>query len=149
MKSGNQEIRKLIRELEQGKKKLRVEYNKGIRALDNAIDALQQLEHNTASISAPVNINAAKRGRPSGGVSLSAEIRDVIASKKKFLHQRDIVAALKKNYPEEDEILFGKKISVLLSNLKRKGVLITVNEGTYRRNMYWGLPGASTTRKRK
>ena len=139
MKKVNPEIRRLIRELEQSKKKLRVEYNKGLRALDDAILALSELEDKAGAITQKINSDKSRRGRPTGGVSLSNEIKDVIAAKKKFLHQRDIVAALKKKYPEEDEILFGKKVSVLLSNLKKKGELITIDDGNYRRNMMWGV----------
>jgi hypothetical protein len=164
MAKKNENIHQLIRELELGKKKLRLDYTRGIRAIDDAIAVLQKMELDAtnlvksvrqASVGRPskTQLNVVKlverknvrRGRvPNNqkvkGISLTDMLYDTVQSKKRFIHQRDIVAAIVKKYPEEDIAEFSKKISVLLASLKRQGKLVIVNHGGYRRNIYWGLP---------
>jgi hypothetical protein len=164
MAKKNENIRKLIRELELGKKKLRLDFTRGIRAIDDAIAVLQKMEldatnmvksmyHTSMGRPSGSELNAVKlvernnvrRGRlPNSqiknGISLSGVLYDIVQSKKRFIHQRDIVAIVVKKYPEEELSDFSKKISVLLASLKRQGKLVTVNQGGYRRNIYWGLP---------
>jgi hypothetical protein len=164
MAKKSETVRKLIRELEIGKKKLRIEFNRGLRALDEAIATLERLELDaTALVKAA---NPTKKGRPSGGninltglvssksgkrgrstmeevpqkQTLTQMIFDSVQAKKKFVHQRDIAALLLKKFPEEDKVEFSKKISVMLAALKKRNKLVTINQGGYRRNIFWGLP---------
>jgi hypothetical protein len=164
MSKKSESVRKLIRELELGKKKLRLEYNRGIRAIDDAIATLLKLEMDAAALVKSVNpksagrpskenvnlvnLVASKSGRRGRQVveagsrkqTLTQLVFDTVQGKKKFVHQREIAATVLKKFPDEDAVEFAKKISVLLAALKRRNKLVTVNQGGYRRNIFWGLP---------
>jgi hypothetical protein len=164
MANKTESVRKLIRELELGKKKLRLEFNRGIRAIDDAIATLLKLEMDAAALVKSVNpksagrpskenvnlanLVASKSGRRGRQVveagsrkqTLTQLVFDTVQGKKKFVHQREIASTVLKKFPDEDAVEFAKKVSVLLAALKRRNKLVTVNQGGYRRNFFWGLP---------
>jgi len=157
----------LIKQLEEGKLKLKLEYEKGIRALDQVIKTLCEVKLDplnfvhaakktrkpgrpkTGEINVRSIVKKAKgkngRGRPAGSksgtkVNLTQMLYDTVISKNQFVHSREIVESVVKKFPHEDRIDFGKKISVLLASLKKQGRLITFKDGGYRKNIYWGAP---------
>nr|WP_298655909.1 hypothetical protein [uncultured Flavobacterium sp.] len=89
-----------------------------------------------------------KPGRPVGstnkhGIKLSAEIQNIIARKKRFTHQRDIVEALLKNKnlgDVNDEKAFKMKTSVLLQSLLTRNKLSQYSASDSTRGKYYGLP---------
>jgi hypothetical protein len=160
-------VKALLKELQAGKKQLKSDYERSLKALDEAIrvlesaklDAMETVKSTAAkrkpgrpgkaavSVKAIVKKSRGKiqRGRPVGAKAafkgnLTQSIYDVVVNKKRFVHNRDIADVLTKKVPHSDRADFSKKLSVLLASLKRQGRLVTVNEGGYRKSMYWGLP---------
>jgi hypothetical protein len=158
MKSKNETVKQLIRELEAGKHKLLLEYKKGIRVLDDAIAALKTLELDTSLLissksrqlagnknivlSELVGGKSGRRGRPVSdpeNPGLTQVIFETVKKKRKFMHQRDIVALVHKQFPDEELSDFSKKVSVLLSALKKQGRIVSVKKDDSTRNVHWGL----------
>lgn len=154
-------VKQLVRDLENAKKKLRLEYNKGIRVLDEAIVRLQKLELDAGAmlkkienskteasaelirVSRLVGGRTGKRGRSSKNAEkpgLTQLIMETVKQKRKFLHQREIVQLLAKKFPDEEMADFSKKVSVLLAALKRQGRVVTLKSGNANKSMLWGLP---------
>jgi hypothetical protein len=160
-------IKALLKDLLAGKKLLKAEFEKSIRAIDEAISVLNTVKLHTNDV---LNVKTAmpgpgrpkkedftlkeviknvkgkgKRGRPVGTSAslkgnLTQMLNDMVVGKNKFVHSRDIVSGMLKKFPGEDRADFGKKISVLLASLKKQGRLVTYKDGGYRKNMYWGSP---------
>lgn len=159
-------VKSLLKELESGRKQLKAEYDKSIRAIDDAIKILQHAKldasdavsdnglrkpgrppKGTLNLSSLIKKVKGKgaRGRPVGSKSafkgnLTQTLYETILSKKRFVHNRDLVDTLSRKFPKADKAEFGKKISVLLASLKKQGRLVTYQDGGYRKNMYWGVP---------
>ena len=167
MSGQNTEVKSLIKKLEAGKKQLKIEFDKNIRAIDEAIKTLSVAKADPLKVigsavsyrkpgrpkKGDVNVRAlvkkAKgkvgRGRPSGSksgvaVNLTQMLYEFVLSKNRFIHSREIVDNVMKKFPFEDRVDFGKKISVLLASLKKQKRLVTFKDGGYRKNMYWGAP---------
>ncbi|CAN5376980.1 hypothetical protein BH11BAC2_BH11BAC2_08130 [soil metagenome] len=166
MGTQSQGVKKLLKELEAGKKQLKADYERSLRALDETIKVLKSSKMDLMDVvktsagakkrgrPAKGNVNVSgilkkakgkrQRGRPKGSTvahkgNLTQTLFDLVAGKKRFVHSRDIVEAVIKRFPKEDRTDFAKKISVLLASLKRQNRLVTYQDGGYRKNMYWGL----------
>ena len=160
-------VKVLLKQLEAGKRQLKLEYERSIRAIEEAIKTLNTAKLNPSNVISSakthrgpgrpkkddVNVRAivkkAKgkvgRGRPLGSangvkINLTQMLHEMVVSKNRFIHSRDLVEGVIKKFPHEDRIDFGKKISVLLASLKKQGRLVTFKDGGYRKNMYWGIP---------
>lgn len=160
-------IKALLKELESGKKQLKHEYDRSVIAIDTAIKILNSAKLDpTDYVSGStesrgpgrpskndINLKAiirkvkgkGRRGRPIGSRAqfhgnLTQTLFDAVIAQRRFVHNRDIVVALMKKFPEVDRIDFAKKISVLLASLKKQERLVTYHEGGYRKNMFWGAP---------
>ncbi len=160
-------VKALLKELEAGKKQLKAEFDRSIIAIDTAIKILNAAKLDPADYvsgtsegrgpgrpsKSDFNLKAiirkvkgkGKRGRPIGSRAqfhgnLTQTLFDTVISQRRFVHNRDIVVALMKKFPDVDRADFAKKISVLLASLKKQGRLTTYHEGGYRKNMFWGSP---------
>jgi hypothetical protein len=160
-------VKALLKELETGKKQLKVEFERSMIAIDTAIKILNSAKLDpTEYVSgsnesrgpgrpakADINLKAiirkvkgkGKRGRPIGSRAqfhgnLTQTLYEAVMAHRRFIHNRDIVVILMKKFPEADRVDFAKKISVLLASLKKQGRLVTYHEGGYRKNMFWGAP---------
>lgn len=158
-------VKALLKELDLAKKQLKVEYERSYRAVEEAIKALTSAKLDVADhvktgrlakgpgrpAKGSVDLKGmvkkfrgkGKRGRPVGSKStyqgnLTLTIEEMVKSKGKFMHSRDIVDGLMRKFPKEDRADFAKKISVLLASLKKQERLVTFKDGGYRKNMYWG-----------
>ncbi len=159
-------VKVLLKQLEAGKKQLKLEYERSIRAIDEAIKTLNTAKLNPTNVISSakthrgpgrpkkddVNVRAivkktkgkVGRGRPVGSsnevkINLTQMLHDTVVSKNRFIHSRDLANGIIKKFPHEDRIDFSKKISVLLASLKKQGRLVTFKDGGYRKNMYWGI----------
>ncbi len=159
-------VKALLKELDLAKKQLKAEYDRSLRAVEEAIKQLSSAKldvsdhvKTTRENRGPGRPNKGavdlkgmvkklrgkgKRGRPVGSksgynVNLTQTIQDLVANKGRFLHSREIVDLLIRKFPQEDRAEFAKKVSVLLASLKKQGRLTTFKAGGYRKNMYWGV----------
>lgn len=158
-------VKALIKELENGKRQLKAEFNRSMGALDAAIKVLSISKLDPSdfvkggldrkpgrpmkgAIDLKMIVRKIKgkgrRGRPVGSRAqfhgnLTQTLFDLVVSQKRFIHNRDIVLLMMKKYPNVDRAEFAKKVSVLLASLKKQGRLVTFQDGGYRKNMFWGI----------
>jgi len=91
---------------------------------------------------------APARGRPEGSVNqfsvnLSAVIRETIETRKRFIHQRELVDALVKKVGKtkvKDPVEFARKTSVLIHSLKNRNLIAQYSLSTSTRDRYYGKP---------
>ena len=157
-------VKALLKELENGKRQLKAEFDRSMGALDAAIKVLSiskldpsdflkgGLERKPGrpmkgEIDLKMIVRKIKgkgrRGRPVGSRAqfhgnLTQTLYELVLSQKRFIHNRDIVALMMKKYPDVDRSEFAKKVSVLLASLKKQDRLVTYQDGGYRKNMFWG-----------
>ncbi|MFM2157152.1 MAG: hypothetical protein RL516_1901 [Bacteroidota bacterium] len=157
-------VKALLKELENGKRQLKAEFDRSMGALDAAIKVLSisKLEPSDflrgglerkpgRPMKGEIDLKMivrkikgkGKRGRPVGSRAqfhgnLTQTLYELVMSQKRFIHNRDIVALMMKKYPDVDRSEFAKKVSVLLASLKKQERLVTYQDGGYRKNMFWG-----------
>jgi hypothetical protein len=93
-------------------------------------------------------VKTPQRGRPTGsvnkfGVNLSAVIRETIESRKRFVHQRELVEALTKKVGKSkiaDPVEFARKTSVLLYSLKNRKAIAQFSASSSTREKFYGKP---------
>ncbi|MFN5347536.1 MAG: hypothetical protein ACK44N_04520 [Bacteroidota bacterium] len=157
-------VKALIKDLENGKRQLKAEFDRSMNALDAAIKVLSISKLDPSdfvkggldrkpgrpmkgAIDLKMIVRKIKgkgrRGRPVGSRAqfhgnLTQTLYDLVLAQKRFVHNRDIVAMMMKKYPNVDRSEFAKKVSVLLASLKKQERLVTYQDGGYRKNMFWG-----------
>ena len=158
-------VKALIKDLENGKRQLKAEYDRSMGALDAAIKVLSLAKLDPSDLvkggmerkpgrpmKGDIDLKMivrkikgkGKRGRPVGSRAqfhgnLTQMLFDLVVAQKRFIHNRDIVLLMMKKFPNVDRSEFAKKVSVLLASLKKQGRLVTYQDGGYRKNMFWGI----------
>ena len=123
----------------------RDEWLKKVSAIENTIEILKQSLGYAAQTS--FNGNGVVGGGVMGKVekydvnsSFKSKVMFLLKAEQRFLHIREMVAMAHSMEPTISEEDFLKKLSPVLSTLKKEGQLTNVTSGRSLRNTFWGSP---------
>jgi len=123
----------------------RDEWLKKVSSIENTIETLKQ----SLGYSAQTSFNGNGIGGGSMGKkiekydvngSFKTKIMFLLKAEQRFLHIREMAAMAHSMEPTVSEEDFLKKLSPVLSTLKKEGQLTNVTSGKSLRNTFWGSP---------
>lgn len=134
--------KELIFSLEKKKDELIRDFEENYKSLTNTIELLKkELEKKvevdvleTQSIPYIDSENDFIRGK-----NIGESIRNLITTKKRFLHNKEITDMLLLKYQYRGRKKFSRQISSILSKLKKENKIVSFREGLSQKNVYWGL----------